>query len=137
MDNERTRYLNIRYISLDTIKEKDAWFTVSLEIKRLFGVIGASDEGLFLSYYDEKNQGGIFRCAHLYIHRVRATLCFISKQHNHPLFLYAESVSGTLKKAKEQLHYPKNILRYQQIRTTLTNFWKTPFDDDKTTNRHT
>jgi RNase P/RNase MRP subunit POP5 len=137
MENERTRYANIRFISLDTVKEKDAWFSVSLEVKRLFGVIGASDAGLFLSYYDEENQGGIFRCAHLYIHKVHAALCFINKKHNRPLFLYVENVSGTLKKAQKQLSNSKNLLRYRQIRTTLNDYWKTTFHDDKTTNRHT
>jgi RNase P/RNase MRP subunit POP5 len=117
--DERVRYINIRIISPLHIQEKEAWFIVSSEIRRLFGTVGAADVGLFLSYYDEKNQGGIYRASHKFIDRVRSVLCFIHTRQNIPLFLFSENVSGSLKKAKSLLKKPKNIKRYQYLKELL------------------
>ncbi|MFX0171256.1 MAG: Rpp14/Pop5 family protein [Candidatus Hodarchaeota archaeon] len=117
--DERVRYINIRIISPLHIQEKEAWFIVSSEIRRLFGTVGAADVGLFLSYYDEENQGGIYRASHKFIDRVRTVLCFIHIRQNTPLFIFSENVSGSLKKAKTLLKKPKNIKRYQYLKELL------------------
>ncbi|MFX0050860.1 MAG: Rpp14/Pop5 family protein [Candidatus Hodarchaeota archaeon] len=117
--DERVRYINIRIISPLHIQEKEAWFIVSSEVRRLFGATGAADVGLFLSYYDEENQGAIYRASHRFIDRVRTVLCFIHARQNTPLFLFSENVSGTLKKAKTLLKESKNIKRYQYLKELL------------------
>lgn len=128
--DERNRYIIIRFISPIQLQEKDAWFIVSSELKRLFGAYGAAEVGLFLSYFDEKSQGGIFRAAHKSVCRVRTALCFIHIRHNNPLFLYSENVSGSLKKAKILLTGTKHIKRAHTIRKMLENYWEESLDDD-------
>ena len=128
--SERTRYLNIRFISPVQLQEKDAWFIVSSEVRRIFGIDGASEIGLFLSYFDYSNQGGIFRTSHKYVHRVRTCLCFIHSRYDSPLFLYSENLSGSLKKAKIQLTSSKHVTRYQNLQKLLKNSWDHHFDDD-------
>jgi RNase P/RNase MRP subunit POP5 len=112
-------------------QEKDVWYIVSSEIRRLFGTFGAAKVGLFLSYYDEANQGGIFRSAHTYIHRVRAALCFIHSHQNSPLLIITENVTGSLKKAKELLKEKKNIKRWQILRELLNSNREQQFDDEE------
>ncbi len=128
--DERIRYINIRFISPIQLQDKDAWFIVSTEVKHLFGTHGAADVGLFLSYFDQSVQGGIFRSSHKYVHRVRTSLCFIHSRHNTPLFLFSENVSGSLKKAKKLLLGSKHLTRYQELRKVLCNSWEQRFDDD-------
>ena len=121
---ERTRYINIRFISPTLLDEKDAWFIVSSEVRRLFGTEGASNVGLFLSFFDQANQGGIYRSSHKYIHLVRSALCFIHSRKDVPLFLYTENVSGTLKKAKTLLAGANHQTAHQEMRKVLSKSWK-------------
>lgn len=128
--DERVRYINIRFISPNQLQEKDAWFIVSSEIRRLFGIDGAAEVGLFLSFFDQASQGGIFRSSHNFIHRVRTSLCFIHSRQNTPIFLFSENVSGSLKKAKTLLLGSKHLSRYQELCKVLCNCWEQHFDDD-------
>ncbi|UCG03642.1 MAG: hypothetical protein JSW11_06570 [Candidatus Heimdallarchaeota archaeon] len=129
--DERIRYINIRFISPIKLQEKDAWFTISSEVKRLFGIQGAAEVGLFLSYFDQSNQGGIFRAAHNYVYRVRAAICFIHSRYNVPLLIFSENISGSLKKAKKLLNIKKHIDRYHSLRELLYSSWDQNLDDDK------
>ncbi len=127
---ERVRYITIRFICLKQLSDKDAWFIVSNKIKRLFGTIGSSEIGLFLSHYDVTNQGGIFRCSHNKVYRVRAALCFIHNHQDEPLYTFSENLTGSLQKAKIILQDPHNISRYQQLKN-LFNLKRThPANDD-------
>jgi RNase P/RNase MRP subunit POP5 len=128
--DERVRYINIRVICQAELQEKELWFLISSEVKRLFGTLGAAEVGLFLSYFDQKNQGGIFRSSHRYVHRVKATLCFIHFHRNIPIFLFSESVSGSIKKAKELLNGLKSIKRYQSLKTILYTNRELSFNDE-------
>ncbi len=132
--DERIRYLNIRFISTLQLQEKDAWFTISSEVKRLFGTHGAAEVGLFLSYFDHVNQGGIFRASHRYVYRVRAAICFIHSRYNVPILIFSENISGSLKKAKRLLNIEKHIDRYHTLRELLYNSWGQNLDDDKKPN---
>ena len=127
---ERVRYINIRLISPIQLQEKDAWVIVSSEVKRLFGTYGAAEIGLFLSYFDQAAQGGIFRASHDYVYRIRTSLCFIHSRHNIPLFLYSENVSGSLKKAKKLLLGSKHLTRYQALRNVFCKNWEQHLNDD-------
>jgi RNase P/RNase MRP subunit POP5 len=129
--DERVRYITVRMISPIQIQEKDVWYIISSEIRRLFGTFGAAQVGLFLSHYDEKNQGGIFRSSHKYVHRVRAALCFIHGYQNHPLFIITENVTGSLKKAKELLKERKNLKRWEKLRELLYTKRELWFDDEE------
>ncbi len=127
---ERVRYINIRIVSPTHLQEKEFWYTISTEVKRLFGTLGAAEVGLFLSHFDEKNQGGIFRSSHKFVYRVKATLCFINSKKNIPLFVYSETVTGSLKKAKELLSNSKHIDRYGNIKRIFLPNWETSFNDE-------
>ena len=129
--DERIRYINIRFISPIQLQEKDAWFTISSEVKRLFGTHGAADVGLFLSYFDQVTQGGIFRASHRYVYRVRAAICFIHSRYDVPLLIFSENISGSLKKAKRLLNITKHIDRYHTLREILCSSWEQHLDDDK------
>lgn len=129
--DERIRYINIRFISPVQLQEKDAWFTISSEVKRLFGTHGASEVGLFLSYFDQITQGGIFRISHNFVYRVRAAICFIHLRYNTPILIYSENISGSLKKAKKLLNTEKFISRYQALRELLCDNWEKHLNDDK------
>jgi len=128
---ERVRYINIRIISPTQLHEKEFWYSISTEIKRLFGTLGAAEVGLFLSYFDQKYQGGIFRSSHKYVHRVKAALCFINSQKNIPLFVYSENVTGSLKKAKILLSNSKQIDRYGELKKILFKDSESSFNDEK------
>ncbi|MFW9779146.1 MAG: Rpp14/Pop5 family protein [Candidatus Heimdallarchaeota archaeon] len=128
--DERIRYINIRMIGLFSLTEKDAWHVISTEIRRLVGAAGAADIGLFLAFFDPKSQGGIFRVAHRYIHRVRGALCFIQKWNQNPIFTYSENVSGTLKTAKKELLSAGHLHRASVLTKIFHNYWKSSFDDD-------
>ncbi len=128
--DERVRYINIRVICQAELQEKELWSIISSEVKRLFGTIGAAEVGLFLSYFDQKNQCGIFRSSHRYVHRVKAALCFIHFHRNIPIFLFSESVSGSIKKAKELLNGSKSIKRYQSLKKILYTRRKSSFNDE-------
>ncbi|MFX0122639.1 MAG: Rpp14/Pop5 family protein [Candidatus Hodarchaeota archaeon] len=132
--DERIRYINIRFISPIQLQEKDAWFTISSEVKHLFGTHGAADVGLFLSYFDQVTQGGIFRTSHRYVYRVRAAICFIHSRYNVPLLIFSENISGSLKKAKRLLNTTKYVDRYYKLRELLCNCWEQNLDDDKKPN---
>ncbi|MFX0086065.1 MAG: Rpp14/Pop5 family protein [Candidatus Hodarchaeota archaeon] len=127
---ERVRYINIRIVSPTQLQEKEFWYTISTEVKRLFGTLGAAEVGLFLSYFDEKNQGGVFRSSHKFVHRVKGALCFINSQKNISLFVYSEAVTGSLKKAKGLLYHPKHIDRYGDIKRILLPNLETSFNDE-------
>jgi RNase P/RNase MRP subunit POP5 len=119
LKKERVRYLNIRFIGSQKISEKDAWFIVATEVKRLFGVIGAAEAGLYLSYFESENQGGIFRTSHSSVHRIRGAICFIQAHHSKNMFVYSDNLTGSLKKAKEMLESQENRTRYEKIRKTI------------------
>ena len=127
---ERVRYINIRIISPTQLQEKEFWYSVSTEVKRLFGTLGAAEVGLFLSHFDQKNQGGVFRSSHKYVHRVKTALCFINSQKNIPLFLYSENVTGSLKKAKELLSNSKHLDCYGNLKRILYTNRESSFDDE-------
>ncbi|MFX1504597.1 MAG: Rpp14/Pop5 family protein [Promethearchaeota archaeon] len=129
--NERIRYINIRFISPIQLQEKDAWFTISSEVKHLFGTYGAAEVGLFLSYFDRESQGGIFRTSHNFVYRVRAAICFIHSRYNNPILIYSENISGSLKKAKKLLNKEKFIDHYQILRELLCDTWELNLNDDK------
>ena len=131
MVKERIRYINIRFISPIQIQEKEAWYIISSEIKHLFGTYGAAEVGLFLSYFDQETQGGIFRSSHNYVYRVRAAICFIHSRYNTPILIYSENISGSLKKAKRLLNTEKFISRYHTVRELLFSNWKENLNDDK------
>ena len=121
--DERVRYINIRMISPIPLEEKDVWYVVSTEIRRLVGIAGAADIGLFLAFFDPQHQGGIFRAAHKYTHRVRGALCFIREWNHTPLFAYSENVSGTLKTAKEELLSTSHLHRVGILNKTFQTYW--------------
>jgi len=119
MKKERVRYLNIRFIGSQKISEKDAWFVVATQVKRLFGVIGAADAGLYLSYFDSEKQGGIFRTSHNSVHLIRGAICYIQTHHSQTMFVYSDNLTGSLKKAKEKLESKENRKRYEKIKLIL------------------
>ncbi|MHA2096173.1 MAG: Rpp14/Pop5 family protein [Candidatus Hodarchaeales archaeon] len=119
MKKERVRYLTVRFIGQESISEKDAWFLLASEVKRLFGVTGAAKVGLYLSYFDPQIQGGVFRMSHQSVHLIRASICFIHSHHSHPIYIYSECLTGSLKKAKEYLSQENYCDRYNAIKKTL------------------
>jgi len=123
MKKERVRYLNIRFIGQHKITEKDAWFLVATEVKRLFGVIGAADAGLYLSHFDSEYQGGIFRTSHDSVHRIRGAICYIRNHHSQNMFVYSDNLTGSLKKAKEKLESKGIRKRYEKIEKLLGKRW--------------
>ena len=121
MKKERVRYLTIRFISTQEITEKDAWFIIANEIKRLFGILGAARIGLYLSYFDSESQVGIFRVSHSKVHQIRAALCFIQSYHSQELHTYSEMLTGSLKKAKKEFNNEGNILKAQKLKKYMLN----------------
>jgi RNase P/RNase MRP subunit POP5 len=118
---ERVRYLTIRFISSQKITEKDAWFIIANEIKRFFGILGATRIGLYLSFFDVESQGGIFRVSHSAVHQVRSALCFIHSHHSQELYTYSENLTGSLKKAKNEFKTDNSLKKAQKLRKYLLN----------------
>ena len=122
MKKEKVRYLTIRFICPVELTEKDAWFIIAGEVKRLFGVAGASQAGLYLSYFEPEIQTGIFRVSHLKVVLIRTSLCFLNKFQSKNLFIYSENLTGSLKKAKENIKDKRVQERFQNLKNLiLTN----------------
>ena len=122
MKKEKVRYLTIRFISPVELTEKDAWFLIAGEVKRLFGVAGASQVGLYLSYFEPATQTGIFRVSHLKVELIQSSLCFLNKFQNKKLFTYSENLTGSLKKAKGNIKDKRLQERFQNLKNLiLTN----------------
>jgi RNase P/RNase MRP subunit POP5 len=119
MKKERVRYLTVRFISQEAISEKDAWFLLATEVKRLFGITGAAKVGLYLSHFDPQKQVGIFRMSHHSVNLVRASICFINTHHSQPVLIYSECLTGSLKKAKKYLCNVNYHDRYYALKRTL------------------
>ena len=119
MKKERVRYLNIRFIGAQKISEKDAWFMVATQVKRLFGVIGAAEAGLYLSYFESEKQEGIFRTSHNSVHLIRGAICYIQSHHSQTMFVYSDNLTGSLKKAKERLKSKENRNRHEKLKIIL------------------
>jgi RNase P/RNase MRP subunit POP5 len=117
MKKERVRYLTIRFITPKELTEKDAWFLIAGEVKRLFGVTGASQAGLYLSYFEPEMQSGIFRVSHLKVGLIQISICFLNKFQSDKIWIYSENLTGSLKKAKINL----NSKRFQERFQTLKN----------------
>ncbi len=128
---ERNRYLTLRFISPKKISEKEAWFTISSSVKKMYGSYGASTIGLFLSYFEEDNQVGIFRVSHNSTYLLAAALCFINTRNNQSIYIYSENTSGTIKKARTLLSKEKYNKRAKIIRNLLFNHLNANLDDDK------
>ncbi len=119
MKKERVRYLTIRFICTKELTEKDAWFLIAGEVKRLFGVVGASEAGLYLSHFNPDIQTGIFRVSHLKVTYIQTALCFLNTFHSEELFLYSENLTGSLKKAKSHLTNDRLQERFQRLKKIL------------------
>ena len=129
MKKERVRYINIRFIGTQTISEKDAWFLVATEVKRLFGVIGAAEAGLYLSYFDPEKQGGIFRTSHNSVHLVRSAICYIQTHRSQDMFVYSDNLTGSLKKAKERLESREDRKRFEKMRLIIEKSVNSLYDE--------
>jgi RNase P/RNase MRP subunit POP5 len=129
MKKERVRYINIRFIGPLPISEKDAWFLVATEVKRLYGVIGAAEVGLYLSFFDSENQSGIFRTAHNSVHLVRGAICYIHTHRSQTMFVYSDNLTGSLKKAKERLESKENRKCFEKIKLILEKSVNSLYDE--------
>ncbi|MHA2062739.1 MAG: Rpp14/Pop5 family protein [Candidatus Sifarchaeia archaeon] len=119
MKKERVRYLTIRFICSKELTEKSAWFLIAGEVKRVFGVAGASGAGLYLSYFEPEAQAGIFRVSHLKVGYIQTSLCFINSFHSEKLFVYSETLTGSLKKAKSYLKNTRLQERFQTLKNIM------------------
>ncbi|MBN1329582.1 MAG: hypothetical protein JXA54_08930 [Candidatus Heimdallarchaeota archaeon] len=100
---ERQRYLLFEIFTSndETISDKillDAFWNA---YSRLFGVVGSSRAGVYLSFYNQKQNYGILRCSNYSINSVRAALTLISKINNLPVLIHVLKCSGTLKNLKD------------------------------------
>ncbi|MHA2176401.1 MAG: Rpp14/Pop5 family protein [Candidatus Hodarchaeales archaeon] len=120
MKKERVRYLTIRFICSRELTEKDAWFIIAGEVKRLFGVTGASEAGLYLSHFEPETQTGIFRVSHFKTGYIQSSLCFLNSYHSEKLFIYSENLTGSLKKAKSCLKDTRLQERFQTLKRIMS-----------------
>ncbi|HUT82031.1 MAG TPA: Rpp14/Pop5 family protein [Candidatus Bathyarchaeia archaeon] len=100
---ERQRYLlfEIMILKDEKISDKALLETFWSAYTSLFGAVGSSRAGVYLSYYNNEENYGILRCSNYSINSVRATLTLISKINDLPVLIHVLKTSGTIKNLKD------------------------------------
>jgi len=98
----RKRYLVFQVLYDRELGEKDLLKTISNQLIRLFGEVGASKTHFWIQSYNQSSKKGLIECRHNSVQLIRATLTSITEFNNLPLTIYTLSVSGTINAAKRK-----------------------------------
>lgn len=105
---ERQRYLLFEILSEKKTKltQKEFEGMIWQNFNSLFGAVGSSQLGFYVTYFNEEKQFGIVRCSHKYLTAMRAVLAIMNRIEEKPVIFHVMKVSGTL----------KNLLKISQLK---------------------
>jgi RNase P/RNase MRP subunit POP5 len=93
----KRRYLALEIESPETPNSNEFINAVWDAISRLYGEHGASQMGLNLINFDEKNKNAILRTGHITVDMVRTAVASITQIGDKPAAVHVLAVSGTIK----------------------------------------
>ncbi|MFH1403224.1 MAG: Rpp14/Pop5 family protein [Candidatus Altiarchaeota archaeon] len=100
---ERNRYLVFEAISDSQFDRKAVVNSLWNSMLRLYGEVGASETSIWIMDWDEGKSRGIVKVNHKAIDRARAAIGLVGDIGGKSVILRVITVSGTLKKARENL----------------------------------
>ncbi|MHA1737405.1 MAG: RNase P subunit p30 family protein [Candidatus Heimdallarchaeota archaeon] len=105
---ERQRYLLFEILSEKKTKllQKEFEDLIWTKFNSLFGVVGSSQLGFYVTHFNKEKQFGIIRCSHKYLTAMRAVLAILTQIEEKPVIFHVMKVSGTL----------KNLLKIAQLK---------------------
>lgn len=99
----KRRYLALKIDSPETPSSNEFIHAVWDAISRVYGEHGASQTGLSLINFDEKNKSAVLRAGHTTVDMVRTALTSITQIGDKPAAVHVLTVSGTIKALHKSL----------------------------------
>ncbi|MFX1566605.1 MAG: Rpp14/Pop5 family protein [Promethearchaeota archaeon] len=100
----RQRYLALRvYSSAKLPSETDFRNAIWHQLTQLYGELGVSRIGFWLTSYHPEDSCAIVRCQHTQVRPLRAALATLTQVNSTPVLLHVIGVSGTIRKAVSHL----------------------------------
>jgi len=93
----RRRYLRFKVTSDHRFQFKEVADAIQRGVLQLYGVHGLSQLEPVLVDFDEEDQTGILRCAHIHLRRMRASMSYITSINGSAASIHVLRVSGTIK----------------------------------------
>lgn len=115
----RRRYLAVRIHTSKTLPaESDFRNAIWKRLQELYGELGVSSIGFWLTSYVPQKKSAIIRCEHLQVRPLRAALATITEINTKPLLLQVVGISGTIRKILTHLPEidPKQVIRPRKHR---------------------
>jgi len=115
----RQRYLAIRLLTHQNIPAEPTFRNaIWNQLQRLYGELGMSRIGFWLTAYHPEKQSAIIRCQHTQVRPLRAALATIRQIDSTPLLIHVVGVSGSIKKALAFLPQldPRHVVRPRKHR---------------------
>ncbi len=115
----RQRYLAVRvHTSQKLPSESNFRNAIWQQLQELYGELGVSQIGFWLTSYHPEEKSAIIRCQHTQVRPLRAALATIMQINSIPLLLHVVGISGTIRKAVT--HLPeletRNVIRPRKHR---------------------
>ena len=96
----RQRYLAVRvHTSKKLPSESTFRNAIWQQLQELYGELGVSRIGFWLTSYHPNEKSAIIRCQHTHVRPLRAALATIVQMDSVPLLLHVVGISGTIRKA--------------------------------------
>ncbi|MFX1509807.1 MAG: Rpp14/Pop5 family protein [Promethearchaeota archaeon] len=100
----RQRYLALRIYSSENLpSEADFRNAIWQQLTQLYGELGVSLIGFWLTSYHPDETSAILRCQHTQVRPLRAALATLTHVNSKPLLIHVVAVSGTIRKAVSHL----------------------------------
>ena len=98
----KRRYLALKVVSEQPVKERDVMDAVWNAVLKLFGEYGASQANLSLMETDPQRKFPVVRCSHTALEMVRASIASITEINGKPAVIQVIGVSGTLRALRKK-----------------------------------
>jgi ribonuclease P/MRP protein subunit POP5 len=115
----RQRYLAVRLLTLEQLPSESTFRNaIWKQLQGLYGELGVSQIGFWLTAYDPEKQRAIIRCQHTQVRPLRAALASIRQIESISLLFHVVGVSGSIRKALTHLPEldPQNVIRPRKHR---------------------
>jgi RNase P/RNase MRP subunit POP5 len=115
----RQRYLAVRLLTLQNLPSEVTFRNaIWAHLQGLYGELGVSRIGFWLTAYHPENRSAVIRCQHTQVRQLRAALATIRQIDSTALLFQVVGVSGSIKKALTFLPEldPQSIIRPRKHR---------------------
>ena len=115
----RQRYLAVQlHTSHKLPPESNFRNAIWKQLQELYGELGVSRIGFWLTYYHPNKHSAIIRCQHTQVRPLRAALAAITEIDSKAIVFHIIGVSGTIRKAVTHLPHlnPQDVIRPRKHR---------------------